>query len=123
MARGTANAAGSRGREIREAYWRSHVSDCARSGMAVRGYCALHGISVSSFYCWRRQVTRLDRAQANTVAEAAPFCEVKWTQPAPVIAPCALEVVTAGGRTVRVHPGFDAGTFSSVVSALEQLGC
>jgi hypothetical protein len=35
----------------------------------------------------------------------------------------ALEVVLAGGRRVRVHPGFDEATLARVVAVLEAVSC
>ena len=108
-------------RESRERYWRQHICAFVGSGLPVRRYCSLHGICEGSFYWWRRELMRLDGSTGKAVPVTASFCEVKLAQPVSLVPMCTLEVVTSGGRTVRVYPGFDEKTFSTVVSALEGL--
>jgi transposase len=109
-------------RSSREAYWRQHVVGYASSGLTVSEYCRVHGLSTERLYWWRRHVgCGVGRSETMSV-EGARFTEVKLPEPA-LSFPCPLEIVTSGGRTVRVHPGFDAHTLSQVLSVLEERSC
>ena len=96
--------------------------DCASSRLTVSEYCAVHAISPERLYWWRRQLGRRVRASEKCSADGPLFQEVNLPQPVRSFA-CLLEVVTSGGHTVRVHPGFDAQTFSQVLSVLEERSC
>jgi len=117
----------------REGYWRDQVARWSGTGLSVRAYCEARGLSVERFYWWRRELARRDCprpaggrrksvARAKGMRDGAVwFAEVKLER-AGASGAGALEVV-AGGRTIRVYPGFDAGTLGALVTALEGLGC
>jgi len=135
----------------KERTWRRHVRDQRRSGMSVRVYCREHGLSESGFYWWKRELARRDAERRRAAAsekreqaaggrvgagESAPprevvFAEVEVVgadgdrQTASAGSDCAaVEVCLSGGRTVRVHRGFDEPTFVRVVALLEGgVGC
>jgi hypothetical protein len=45
-----------------ERRWRNLIDECQRSGQTVRDFCLDHKISEPSFYAWRRESVRRDRA-------------------------------------------------------------
>jgi|SRR5579871_3519188 len=99
----------------KERQWRRWIRDWRASGLTVRAFCARHGLTEPSFYAWRRVLL-----QRST--EAATFLPVQVvTEPVPPSA-SPLEVILAGGRTVRVAPGFDPATLREVVRVLEEGG-
>jgi hypothetical protein len=90
--------------------WRS-------SGLSVGDFCAEREVAVATFYAWRRTIAQRD-------AEAVRFVPVRVVpddQPART-APGAvgLEVLLAGGRLIRVGPGFDAATLQRLLVVLEE---
>jgi transposase len=99
-------------REARtERQWRQWIAAWQASGLSVRVFCARHGLAEPSFYAWRKKLMRRDAA-------APAFVPV---QVVPEEAEAeGVTVVLAGGRTVRVRPGFDAATLRRVVAVLEE---
>lgn len=87
---------------------REIVRGQADSGLSVAAYCRRAGVSLSSFYAWRRKLR-----------DAATFAEVRFTSAAPVDA-AAFEVRLPGGRCLVVRPGFDQQTLLELVAALER---
>jgi len=102
--------------EQKEQQWQRRIERWRASGLSVRAFCARHGLATASFYHWRRMLQRRAAGEpafvpVQVVADAVP------TQPS------ALEVVLAGGRTVRVAPGFDVATLCQLLSVLEGRPC
>jgi len=62
---------GARQSEVKERYWRAHVSQQARGGLSIRGYCRQHALAEPSFYAWRRELARRDQAQAKANARTS----------------------------------------------------
>lgn len=111
-----------------EAFWRAQVATWRRTGLPATRFCERAGISVWSFYHWRR---RLDGADARRPERRAdpPLLPVRVVG-SPAIAPGSgprwggeIEVVLRGGRRIRVDGDFDADVLSKVVSVLDGLPC
>lgn len=103
---------------IREQCWRERIASCASSGKSIVQWCREEGIPVGQYHWWKRTLRCRDAGQAVTPV----FAELGWA-PVRLAAAPAIEVALPGERVVRVHPGFDAATLSSVVRVLEELGC
>jgi hypothetical protein len=120
-----------RGRERdrgKERYWRRVLQQWQRSGQGVRAFCGTYGLSVPSFYAWRRAIQERDR-QAERRSRCSPrhgsgpvagdglpaFVPVTITA-----TPAPLEVVLRDGRVVRVPPHFDAATLRQLLSVLAE---
>jgi len=103
----------------REQFWREQVRRRQSSGRSVREFCDRAGLSVPSFYWWRREVRIRDARRG--AGDRPRFVPVRTTPEPP--AGAALEVVLGGGRSIRVGPGFDADHLRAVVTALEATPC
>src|SRR5437773_12524500 len=79
--------------------WQQWIQEWRASGLSVRGFCLRHGLAQASFYGWRRKLER----RAAQPATFIPLHILADAGPAPGR---ALEVILAGGRSVRVPPGF-----------------
>lgn len=103
------------------ARWRKHLAAQADSGLSVGVYCRQYGLNPKCFYRWRRIFAQGEAATGATRlpgGAAQPlFAEVRVSGVG--LAGSGVEVCLAGGRVVRVAPGFDAATLCRVVSALE----
>ncbi|HLN31751.1 MAG TPA: hypothetical protein VK395_28685 [Gemmataceae bacterium] len=93
--------------------WRERIREWRTSGTSVRAYCQWIGVSEPTFYCWRREC---DRCAADTSA-FVPVHVILDRLPAKE---GQLEIVLAGGRCVRVAPGFDAATLRQLLAVLEE---
>jgi hypothetical protein len=107
-------AQGKRRDERKERQWRRWLEDWRTSGLSVRAFCSRRGLSEPSFYGWRKV---LDRRAASSAA----FLPVDIVADDVATQVSGLELVLAGGRTVRVAPGFDAATLRQLVSVLEEV--
>jgi len=105
-------------RDLRkEQQWRRWIHQWQASGLSVRAFCARHGLSLPSFYGWRRQLRQRDAAATRFV----PVRVVPEEEPAPA---GGVEIVLARGRRVRVAPGFDPATLRHLLAVLEEaLSC
>ena len=102
--------------ERKERQWRRWIGEWQTSGLSVRAFCQRRGLTVASFYHWRRMLQRRAAGEpafvpVQVVADAVP------TQPS------ALEVVLTDGRAVRIAPGFDAATLRRLLAVLEGRPC
>ena len=102
--------------ERKERQWRRWLREWRASRLSVRAFCDRHGLTVASFYAWRRVLER-------RAAEKAAFVPVQVVADAVPAQASALEVILADGRTVRVAPGFDAATLRQLLAVLEGRPC
>ena len=102
--------------ERKEHQWRRWIGEWQTSGLSVRAFCQRRGLTVASFYAWRRALQR-------RAAEKATFVPVQVLPDAVQTQTSALEVVLADGRAVRVAPGFDAATLRQLLAVLEGRPC
>jgi len=121
----------------KERYWRRLLRQARRSDRTARDFCAEHGISVPSFYSWRREIERRDRQQKLATQKAPEFTSstilpfrdpttpafVTLGMNAGATLPPAIEVVVAERRLLRVRPGFDAELLRQLVRLLEEPSC
>jgi hypothetical protein len=109
----------------KERYWRRLLRLWRSSVLTVRDFCAEHGISEPSFYCWRREIERRNRQRQRV----APKIPASAPQPAFLElaidnkAASAIEVVLSERRLLRIRPGFDADLLRQLVRVLEEPSC
>ena len=100
-------------RDLRkERQWRQWLRDWRTSGLSVRAFCRLRGLSEPSFYAWRRSL------QQRPATTFVPVRVVADQAPAPS---SCFELVLANGRTVRVAPGFEAAALRQLLAVLEEV--
>jgi hypothetical protein len=128
----------------RESFWRRIVERQPASGLSIREWCDLRGVSEPSFYAWRRELARRavetrDPAGATRpqfvpveVREAAlrPASAVNRTAaivapagpalPTAAAAPGALHILLGDVR-IEVAAGFDGSTLRELVTVLRSL--
>ena len=97
----------------KEQHWRGWIHRWRCSGLSARDFCERHRLTLSSFYAWRRTLQQRDAA-------AGAFVPVHVVPDAPAVGASALEVVLAGGRRLRVAPGFDPATLRQLLTVLEE---
>ncbi len=100
----------------KEQYWRQVLAGWRSSGLSGRAYCHLRGISLPSFYWWRREIARRDSAGIQ-------FLPVRVVPDAmPPHGDGAIEVVLTNQRCLRVRPGFDRATLVRLLELLDDGG-
>jgi len=88
-----------------------------QSGLSICAFCDAEGVSQPSFFSWRK---RLRSQQRQTKPQFVP---VEIAMPDALTSAGHIEIVLAGGRRVRVAPGFDEQALKSVLAILEQPSC
>lgn len=96
----------------KEQQWRQWIQQWRASGQSVRAFCRRHGLAEPSFYAWRKVLQR--RAPAPPA-----FVPVRVLADDATSAAGGVTIVLAGGRTVRVEPGFDGATLRRLLAVLE----
>ena len=93
----------------REAYWRDVLERQACSGLTIRDFCELEGVSTASFYNWRRRL-------AEPVEDVPAFVSINVAQ---ADARSPLEIVLGDDVTIRVPEGTSRQTIVDALAAVE----
>jgi hypothetical protein len=96
----------------KEQQWRRRLHDWQRSGLSGTAFCRRFGLTENRLYAWRRILAQRDAEQATFVP--VRLLAEHGSQDA------TLEVLLAGGRRLRVPPGFDATTLRQLLAVLEE---
>jgi hypothetical protein len=102
----------------RERLWRKRLSRWKACGLKACEFCEREGVTPTALAHWRKEIATRDARAAN--AGAPVFVPVHITPPAAAV---PIEVGLAGGRVVRVPPGFDPAHLRAVVAAVEGSPC
>ena len=82
--------------ERKEHQWRRWIGEWQASGLSVRAFCQRRGLTVASFYAWRRALQR-------RAAEKATFVPVQVLPDAVQTQTSALEVLLPAQRENLEH--------------------
>ena len=99
----------------KEQQWRRWIPQWQHSGLSVRAFCARHHLAAAEFL-------RLASRDPATPSDTPRLVPVQFVPDDAAVRPAYLEVVLAGGRTLRVAPGFDAATLRQLLAVLEEVG-
>ncbi|QVL33837.1 hypothetical protein KIH39_08000 [Telmatocola sphagniphila] len=92
----------------REQLWRATFQSWQSSGLSVRAFCELRGLTESAFYFWRKELRKRE-------AEAQPAFVPVTVVPVPAAA--TIEVRCPSGHIVTVH-SVEESTFRALFGAL-----
>jgi hypothetical protein len=98
--------------------WAQRLERFALSGLTPAQFCTNEGVSLPSFYSWKR---RLATAAARDTADDAPgprLLPVRLTAPNTTV-----ELVLPTGTVVRLLPGCDLAFVRSLIHALGETPC
>jgi len=103
----------------KEHFWRAQLLQWRRSGLSVRAFCEQRGLSLPSFYAWRRTIAhRDDQAPAFLPVQLLP---TDTATPASTAAASGLELLLPSGLILRLGIAFDAPTLRRLLPVLEEL--
>ena len=93
------------------------VAEASGSCPNISAVARRHGINPSLLFRWRKALAKLDILQPTFVPIALPAP----ISPAPITPakPDTLDILIAGGRTVRVGTDIDPAALVRIISALE----
>lgn len=100
----------------KESFWRGHVEGWRRGGLSQREYCGHHGLALSTFTLWRRQLLSAPAVThiPEPAVEIVPLRRMACAGEAPVV------LILGGGQyRLELQGGFQAETLRAVIAALE----
>ena len=102
--------------------WAERLSRFARSGLGPSRFCAAEGVSLPSFYAWRRRLSA-EQAPPPAAPSAAgrPGPRLLPVRLAPADAP--VELVLPSGAVLRVPPNCDLTFVRALVEAVGGPSC
>src|SRR3954454_3661975 len=92
--------------------WKDRLKRFGSADQTVAAFCAAEGVSVPTFYQWRRRLAR-----TAPPATAPPIVPVRITTPHPTTT--AVEALLPSGTLIRFAPACDPGMIAAI---LRQLG-
>ena len=104
----------SRSRQATRQAWADRLARHFASDLSVAAFCVSEGVSVNSFFYWKRQLS----SSASAFAAEPRFLPVRVLP-----APAPVEVVLPGGAVLRLGPGCDLAFVRSLVEVLGSKPC
>ena len=108
----------------KETFWRGHMDRQSSSGVSMRSYCRVHGLSDSLFCYWRRKIANRDREAIRTPrAQSAGLIavEIVGEMSPPATVNPTMEIECPGGPVVRVREDVSAEILQRVMRACQQI--
>ena len=100
---------------VRQA-WIDRLARFDSAGLSTAQFCAAEGVSLASFYLWKRRLT--EQPSSNPSAPDAPRL-----LPVRLAAATPLELLLPGGAVLRVGPGADPEALACLLRLLGILPC
>jgi hypothetical protein len=110
-----------RGRAGVRQLWVDRLARFPASGLNPAAFCAAEGVSLPSFYSWKRRLAVEAQDTANEPTASAPrplLLPVRLPSACP-----GVELVLPGGAVLRLTPGCDLTFVRSLVAALGEPPC
>ena len=101
-----------------EQRWRERIAKWQSSGLSVRGFCMLHGLTETSFYYWKRELHVRDVAAAKLPSGQEPRPKFVPLTVIPA-ATVSVEVRCPSGHVVCLS-SCEVSALAALFSALDQ---
>src|SRR5438105_7927180 len=95
--------------------WQQRLRRCQRSGLSAAAFCAKEGLSVPSFYAWRRRLRTPARPASAPQARLVPLRLLS--------APTPVELLLPTGAVLRLAPGCDLAFVRALLDSLGGAPC
>ena len=106
--------------EGKRSLWRQRLSRYARSNQTVAAFCASEGVSVPTFYQWKRKLAAVDAERDDRAQRASPAWDAPTFVPVRIEGSAVVEIELPNGARVRVPSG-DVGALSVAIAAVGRL--
>lgn len=111
-----------RSREAVRQTWAERLVRFAAAGLTTAQFCAAEGVSVASFYLWKRRLAGAGRPDAPEQPSGQPagprLLPVRLSQQTP-----AIELVLPTGAVLRIGADADEATLRGLLRLLGVLPC
>ena len=103
-------------------FWRMVLDEQQQSGLTAKAFCQQQGVSVPSFYAWRRRLQKMDEPTGGngrlvpvTVVEALPPKQsTEMSSPRK-----AIQLMTPSGFCLQIDPAVSASEVTALLEAIE----
>jgi hypothetical protein len=102
--------------------WLERLARFATSSLRPAAFCAAEGVSLPSFYSWKRRLNAESRS-ADTPTTDDPASGPRLLPVRLVSAAAPVELVLPGGTVLRIPPGSDLAFVRCLVEALGDPSC
>lgn len=101
-------------------FWQDTIKNWRDSGLSVRQFCKDRDLPNSSFYYWRKKLTKTKASETGRqkAKKASTFIEVSIQDGGS----STLELVLTSGNTLKISPSIDNRALSNVLSVLRESG-
>jgi hypothetical protein len=100
---------------VRQA-WLDRLARFDSAGLSTAQFCAAEGVSLASFYLWKRRLNQQPLRTADP-ADAPRLLPVRLAAATP------LELILPGGAVLRVGPGADPAALAALLRLLGIVPC
>jgi hypothetical protein len=101
--------------------WEKRLRHFLHSGQSASTFCSEQGLSLSSFYAWRRRLRCTHSARTPVAADVVDGPQFVPIRLLPASTP--VELVLSTGTVVRVSPSCDLAFVRSLVASLGGAPC
>ena len=107
-------------RGVARQLWVERLARFSASGLRPAEFCAAEGVSLPSFYSWKRRLAAPQPAatEQNSGSDLGPRL-----LPVHLPTPALVELVLPGGAVLRLVPGCDLAFVRSLLDALGGASC
>jgi transposase len=99
--------------------WIDRLARFPDSGLTTAQFCAHEGVSLPSFYAWKRRLKAEHQGPSDTPGQDAP----PRLLPVRLQAVVPVELVLPGGAVLRLLPGCDLDFVRSLLLSLGEAPC
>lgn len=94
--------------ESKQKLWATRLLDHAKSGINIRSWCALEGLSEATFHYWRKRLAEMTASPTQLIALPLPGRS----------GATRLELETPQGYVIRISSQEQVGWLGDVLAAL-----
>jgi hypothetical protein len=103
-------------------FWTHHLLECEKAELAHSKYCRKHGISIKSYYYWKRKLKKNVAVEEAEPLKFVALCHTGNLSPREIPIPVPIRI-QIGAFAVEAVPGFNHQNMESILRILEGLSC
>ena len=101
-------------RSSRAEFWQDALQQFADSKLSVIDFCSQKGLSVPSFYQWKRKLLPVDKTP-----QVSAMVPVRIIPSNPTPAQQPIQIVTPSGFTIRIDSSMPSTQLTQLIAAIE----
>ena len=104
----------------KERFWQGVLKEQSKSGLTVKAFCQQQGVSVPSFYAWRRKLSKRNSDARGQEDDPPRMVPVTVIPPVPTTPRenVPIEIVTPNGFTLRVDRALSPADIAALLQVV-----